>query len=44
MLTAKIWELPPHDGQKIIYGEASRLGPARLKDLGIIFKQTPYAT
>ena len=43
VLTAKILaELPPHDGQKIIYGEACRLGAARLKDLGIIFKQTPY--
>ena len=43
VLTAKILaELPPHVGQKIIYGEACRLGAARLKNLGIIFKQTPY--
>jgi adenine-specific DNA-methyltransferase len=43
VLTAKtLAELPTHHGQKIIYGEASRLGAARLKDLGIIFKQTPY--
>lgn len=43
VLTAKILaELPKHDGQKIIYGEACRLGAARLKDLGIVFKQTPY--
>ena len=43
VLTAKILaELPAHDGQKVIYGEASRIGAARLKDLGIVFKQTPY--
>jgi adenine-specific DNA-methyltransferase len=34
--------LPPHDGPRIIYGEASRIGPERLKSLGIVFKQTPY--
>jgi len=43
VLTAKILaELPPHGGQKVVYGEASRLGAARLKDLDIVFKQTPY--
>ena len=43
VLTAKILaELPAHDGQKVIYGEACRIGAARLKDLGIVFKQTPY--
>ena len=43
VLTAKILkQLPPHDGLKVIYGEASRIGAARLKDLGIVFKQTPY--
>jgi len=43
VLTAKtLAALPPHEGQKVIYGEASRVGAARLKDLGIIFKQTPY--
>lgn len=35
-------ELPAHDGLKVIYGEACRIGAARLKDLGIVFKQTPY--
>jgi adenine-specific DNA-methyltransferase len=34
--------LPAHNGQKVIYGEACRISAARLKDLGIIFKQTPY--
>ncbi len=43
VLTAKVLaELPPHDGPKVIYGEACRLGPARLKALDIVFKQTPY--
>jgi adenine-specific DNA-methyltransferase len=43
VLTARtVAALPKHDGQKIIYGEACRLGAARLTDLGIIFKQTPY--
>src|SRR5206468_3474485 len=36
VLTARaLAELPPHDGQKVIYGEASRIGATRLKDLGI---------
>lgn len=43
VLTSKILEsLPPHDGPKVIYGESSRLGPARLIDENIVFKQTPY--
>jgi adenine-specific DNA-methyltransferase len=43
VLTAKVLnELPAHDGQKVIYGEACRIGAARLTDLGITFKQTPY--
>ena len=29
-------------GAMVIYGEASRLGPARLEDEGVTFKQTPY--
>ncbi len=32
-----------HDGPKIIYGEACRLGPARLDAEGIVFRQLPYA-
>jgi DNA modification methylase len=35
-------ELPKHDGPKIIYGEACRFGPTRLKRENIIFKQIPY--
>lgn len=43
VLTAKVLEsLPHHQGQKVIYGEASRINAARLKELGIVFKQTPY--
>ena len=29
-------------GPMVIYGEASRLAAARLKDEGVAFKQTPY--
>lgn len=43
VLTSKVLaELPKHDGPKVIYGEACRLGEERLKALNIIFKQTPY--
>lgn len=43
VLTLKVLaELPEHDGPKVIYGEASRLGHERLKALGITFRQTPY--
>jgi adenine-specific DNA-methyltransferase len=33
---------PAHAGPKVIYGEGSRLGPARLKREGVTFKQVPY--
>jgi adenine-specific DNA-methyltransferase len=36
-------ELCGHDGPKVIYGEACRLGDARLADEGISFKQLPHA-
>ena len=32
-----------HDGPKVIYGEACRLGDARLSGERIVFKQLPYA-
>jgi adenine-specific DNA-methyltransferase len=32
----------PHDGQKVIYGEVSRLDEERLAALGVVFKQIPY--
>jgi adenine-specific DNA-methyltransferase len=34
--------LPPHNRRKIIYGEASRFGKARLEAENIVFKQIPY--
>lgn len=43
VLTLKLLgDLPEHDGPKVIYGEATRLGAERLKSLGITFRQTPY--
>jgi adenine-specific DNA-methyltransferase len=43
VLTSKVLaHLPPHAGAKVIYGETSRLGAAKLKAENIIFKQTPY--
>lgn len=35
--------LAPHDGPKVIYAAATRLGNATLRREQIIFKQTPYA-
>ena len=43
VLTSRILDrLPAHNGAKVIYGEACRLGPARLRREGITFKQVPY--
>lgn len=43
VLTSRVLELlPPHDGPKVIYGETTRLGPERLKQQQITFKQIPY--
>lgn len=41
-LLASIRALAGHDGPLTIYGEASRIGAARLKAEGVTFKQTPY--
>ena len=44
VLTAPVLSLlPPHDGPKVIYAAASRLGAPRLQRECIVFKQTPYA-
>ena len=44
VLTGAVYDiLPPHDGPKIIFAAACRLGAARLAREQIIFKQTPYA-
>lgn len=32
----------PHNGPRIVYGEMTRLGEARLREAGITFKQIPY--
>ena len=36
-------KLPKHDGPRLIYAAACRLGTPRLNREGIVFKQTPYA-
>jgi adenine-specific DNA-methyltransferase len=41
-LLASIRALAGHNGPLTIYGEASRIGAARLKAEGVTFKQTPY--
>jgi len=41
-LLQSIRALAGHDGPLTIYGEASRIGAARLKAEGVTFKQTPY--
>ena len=42
VLTKKILALlPPHDGDKIIFGESCRISAENLKLRGITFKQTP---
>lgn len=41
-LLTSIRTLAGHDGPLTIYGEASRIGAARLKAEGVTFKQTPY--
>ena len=44
VLTGPIYEsLPAHDGPKVIYAAACRMGAARLAREGIVFRQTPYA-
>jgi adenine-specific DNA-methyltransferase len=41
-LLAKLDGFAPPAGPRVIYGESCRLSPARLKALGIAFKQIPY--
>jgi adenine-specific DNA-methyltransferase len=41
-LLSWLLESHPHDGQKVIYGEVSRLDEERLAALGSVFKQIPY--
>lgn len=42
LTNAVLKSLPDHDGPRVIYGEGCRLGAARLKREGIVFKQIPY--
>lgn len=43
VLTYKVLSsIPPFDGPKVIYGEASRISESRLREIGITFKQIPY--
>ena len=46
VLTAKVLAhldaLFPHDGPRVIYGETTWQGEARLREAGITFKQIPY--
>ncbi len=43
VLTGPVFDqLPPHDGPKVIYAAANRMG-ARAACEGVVFKQTPYA-
>ena len=39
---AHLDETYPHQGPRVIYGETTRLGEARLRESGITFKQIPY--
>lgn len=44
VLTGPVLDLlPPHDGPRVIYAAACRLGAPRLNREDIVFKQTPYA-
>jgi site-specific DNA-methyltransferase (adenine-specific)/adenine-specific DNA-methyltransferase len=43
VLTTNILQhLPKHEGSKVVYGTACRLGTERLRREGIVFKQLPY--
>ncbi len=41
-LLATLDAVAPHAGPRVVYGESCRLSPARLRALGIAFKQIPY--
>jgi adenine-specific DNA-methyltransferase len=42
LTTDVLAHLPKHDGTKVVYGTACRIGADRLRREGIIFKQLPY--
>ncbi len=42
-LTLPILEsLPPFEGPKVIYADGCLVGPERLRQAGVVFKQIPY--
>jgi adenine-specific DNA-methyltransferase len=42
LTTSVLSALPNHEGSKVIYGTACRIGSERLRREGIVFKQLPY--
>jgi len=42
LTTGLLGRLPKHDGPKVIYGTACRIGSERLRRENILFKQLPY--
>ena len=42
LTTALLSHLPKHDGPKVIYGTACRIGPERLRRENVTIKQLPY--
>ena len=42
LTTPLLHHLPAHDGQKVVYAARCAIGAARLRTLGITFKQLPY--
>jgi adenine-specific DNA-methyltransferase len=42
LTTSTLGHLPKHDGPKVVYGTACRLGSDRLRRENIVFKQLPY--
>ncbi len=42
LTTSILVHLPKHDGPKVVYGTACRLGAERLRRENIVFKQLPY--
>jgi site-specific DNA-methyltransferase (adenine-specific)/adenine-specific DNA-methyltransferase len=42
LTTGLLGRLPKHDGPKVVYGTACRIGLERLRRENIIFKQLPY--
>jgi len=42
LLNWSFTHLPKHKGPKVVYGTACRIGPERLRQENILFKQLPY--